>query len=106
VDTEDARVRCRKFVKAGMLKHHAENALYREGFDKHQIEEAMSEFEMLRDSHRRRQRWITRLWAGAMFFICSGVFVYFAFLAPTDRHVFHLWLLMPAMFGLLKTLLP
>ena len=106
MDIEDARARCRSFVKAGMLRHHAEDALYREGFDEHQIEEAVSNYEMLRSSHRRRQRCFTRFWAGSMFLICGGLFVYFAFLADADRHVFHYWLLAPAVFGLLKALLP
>lgn len=104
--TDNAKDRCRAFVKAGMRRLQAEDALYREGFDEQEIKEAIAEYETLRTSHRTQQQRFTRCWAGSMFLACGGLFVYFVFLAHPDRHVFHFWLLAPAFFGLFKALLP
>ena len=105
MDSGDARARCQEFVKTGMLRHHAKSALKREGFDEQEIEEAISEYDALRSSHQKRQRSLTRLWAGAMFLICGVLFLYFAFLSNDERHTAHFWLLAPACFGLFKMLL-
>ena len=53
--------------------------------------------------HWRQQRF-TRLWAGPLFLICSGLLLYFVLFAAANLHVFHLWLFVPTMFGVLKTL--
>ena len=106
MDIEQARERCREYVQSGMLKHHAYDALHREGFDRTVIDQVLKEYESLRLVKLQRQTAGIRLWAGALFVGCGAAFAYYAFFAYEDRHVFHYWLLAPAMLGLLKMLLP
>jgi hypothetical protein len=106
MDVEEARIHCQRYVESGMLRHHARNALQREGFDEWTVEEVLADYESMRQAHRSRLRRFTQAWGTALFVGCSGVFVYFAFFASPDWHILHWWLLGPAMFGLLKMLLP
>ena len=101
---EDARVRCREYVKLGMRKHHAEAALIREGVDESIVREALNEYDKMWAAFKLRQRRLIQLWGAILLFGSTGVLVYYAFFYTVG--LIHWWLCAPAMYGLLKILLP
>ena len=106
MNVNTARELCQKYVKMGMTEYQARNALLREGCDEPTVENALHDYVELRDARRKRNTRFKRLWGAALFAGFGGAFLFFAFLAGERVHVFHFWMLAPAIYGLLKMLLP
>lgn len=106
MDVAEARTLCHEYVKRQMQKHHARDALTREGFDVQTIETVMAEFDEIRDASMAGKRRLVQAGGAILFVSCAGLFLYLALFNPVGQRAFHLWLLAPATFGLLKMLLP
>ena len=106
MDIQRAQELSRDYVKRGMRKLQVHDALIREGYDVETVKEVMADFEELRTASLNRKRGLIQFGGAALFISCGALFLYFAFFPTGAGNVAHFWLLVPAMLGLLKMLLP